>query len=133
MWKHNCGILPIVDPYWGIIGVVTDRDMCIAAATRNRLPGDIAVSEIASGSTYSCNPDDDVRTALQTMAEKKVRRLLVINSENKLEGILSTDDIVLHADARSPRTSGLSVQELLGLLQDLYQAQLRPALAQKTR
>jgi len=97
MWKHNCGILPVVDASGNLIGVVTDRDICIALGTRNRLPGDVTVNDVATKRVFWCKADDDIRLALNTMAEAKVRRLPVLNKAGGIEGILSTDDIVLHA------------------------------------
>ena len=63
MWKRNCGFLPVVSPQQNVVGVITDRDMCIAMATRNRLPGQVTVQEISSMVTYSCRPDDDIQAA----------------------------------------------------------------------
>ena len=60
MWNHNCGILPVVSPQQSVVGVITDRDMCMAMATRNRLPGQVTVQEVSSVVIYSCQPDDDV-------------------------------------------------------------------------
>jgi CBS domain-containing protein len=115
--KQHCGILPIVDAREKVVGVVTDRDICIALGTRNRLPGEITVGEVTTGKVYACKPDDDIRTALQTMAEMKVRRLPVINMAGKLEGILSMDDVVLHADVRNPE---LSYDDVVKTLKKLY-------------
>ncbi len=78
MWNANCGFLPVEAADGKVIGVITDRDICIALGTRNRLAGDIAVGEVMSGKLYSCAPDDDIHMALQTMKEGKVRRLPVI-------------------------------------------------------
>ena len=46
---RDCGFLPIVDARQKLIGVVTDRDLCVALGTRNRLPGQITVGEVATG------------------------------------------------------------------------------------
>jgi CBS domain-containing protein len=132
MWNRNCGFLPIVGSQGELTGVVTDRDLCIAMATRNRLPGEITVKEVASGLTDSCKPSDDIRTALETMAEKKVRRLLVVNAAGKLEGILSADDVVLRTDAQARGNTGLSSDEVLQGLRKVYGSQLRQLLQQKT-
>ena len=102
MWKRNCGFLPVVSPQQNVVGVITDRDMCIAMATRNRLPGQVKVQEISSMVTHSCRPDDDVQAAMETMADKKVRRLPVIDAAGKLEGILSVDDVILRTDSQIP-------------------------------
>lgn len=123
MWNRNCGFLPVVSPQQSVVGVITDRDMCIAMATRNRLPGQVTVQEVSSVVIYSCQPDDDVRTAMETMADKKVRRLPVIDAAGKLEGILSLDDVILHADSQS--RASLSPEYILSILRKLYDSQLR--------
>jgi len=132
LWKQNCGILPIVDAQQKVIGVVTDRDVSIALGTRNRLPGEITVGQVASGKVFACKPDDDVRTALATMGEAKVRRLPVINANGKLEGILSMDDVVLHSEARIPgRTPELSHDDVVDTLKKLYRPELPRVVPQK--
>jgi len=123
MWKHNCGFLPVVSPQQRVVGVITDRDMCIAMATRNRLPSQVPVQEISSVVIHSCQPDDDIQTAMKTMADKKVRRLPVMDADGKLMGILSLDDIILHADSQVP--GSLSPEYILSTLRKLYESQLR--------
>jgi CBS domain-containing protein len=125
MWKRNCGFLPITGAEKEVLGVVTDRDMYIAVATRNQSPGNVAVKAVSSGVTYSCRPNDDVYKALETMVEKRVRRLPVIDPSGKLVGILSTDDVVLHADAHGRQNAGLSAEEVISSLRKLYVSQLR--------
>jgi CBS domain-containing protein len=123
MWKRNIGFLPVVGQGDKVIGVITDRDMCMAMATRNRLPGQIAVREVASGVVYSCKPDEDVRTALNTMREKRIRRLPVIGANGRLEGVLAVDDVVLHADSQT--RADFTSEDILHILQQLYTGQLR--------
>jgi len=103
LWIFNCGFLPVVDSQMKVTGVITDRDICIALGTRDRLPGEITVGEVSSGKVYSCKPDDDIRAALGTMSAQKVRRLPVVDTEGKLRAILSLDDVILHTHSR--RTS----------------------------
>lgn len=123
MWKRNCGFLPVVGPQQNVVGVITDRDMCIAMATRNRLPGQVTVQEISSMVTYSCRPDDDVQAAMDIMSDKKVRRLPVIDTAGKLEGILSVDDVILRTDSQIP--GSLAPEYILSTLRKLYDSQLR--------
>jgi len=122
MWNHNCGFLPVISPQQSVVGVITDRDMCMAMATRNRLPGQVTVQEVSSVVIYSCKPDDDVRAAMETMVDKKVRRLPVINAAGKLEGILSLDDVILHADLQA--RGSVSPEHILSTLRKLYESQL---------
>jgi CBS domain-containing protein len=125
LWNRNCGILPIVNTEQKVVGVVTDRDLCVALGTRNRLPGDIRVSEVASGNIYSCRPEDDIHAALETMAKQKVRRLAVVNKTGSLEGILSMDDVVLHAEAGGAgRATERSHAEIVDTLRQVYGPQL---------
>src|SRR5258708_7678276 len=75
MWDYDCGILPVVGDEGRVVGLITDRDICIAGATKNRNLSDIAVEETMTGKVYSCAPEDDVDKALDTMQQRKVRRL----------------------------------------------------------
>jgi len=95
LWNRNCGVLPIVDSNAKLVGVVTDRDICVALGTRNQLPSEITVREVASGKVVAGRPDDDLRKALAIMADAKVRRLPIVDAAGKLQGILSIADILL--------------------------------------
>lgn len=97
MWDNDCGILPVVKDGGKVVGLITDRDMCMAAAINNRSLSSIAVEDVISGKVYAVGPDDDVRKALETMSERKLRRLPVVAADGTLEGMLSMNDIVLRA------------------------------------
>jgi len=121
LWSHNCGVLPVVGRDNRLIGVVTDRDICIALGTRNRLPSDLTVGEIAINPVCTCKPDDEIHEALGTMAEKQVRRLPVVNDEGVPQGILSMDDIITHGDLnRWEGCCELSSEEIIRSLKRLY-------------
>jgi len=121
LWNRECGILPVVDAQRKVTGVVTDRDLCVALGTRNKLPGDITVGEVVTGTVRTCRAEDEIRTALETMAAGKVRRLPVVNKDGQLEGILSMDNVVLHADPGVPgRTPELSYADIVNTLQRIY-------------
>lgn len=98
MWDVDCGVLPVVSDGGKVVGLITDRDIAIALGTRNRLASDIPVSEVMAAQVYSCVADDDVHTALKTMRKDRVHRLPVVNEEGLLEGIVSMNDIALHAE-----------------------------------
>ncbi len=123
MWNRNCGILPVVNEGGKVTGVVTDRDICVALGTRNRLPGQITVREVAGPELHFCRSEDDVRSALEKMAATKVRRLPVINNAGNLEGILSMDDIVLHADPANPARDP-AVVGILNTLRAIYSSRI---------
>ena len=97
MWEHDCGTLPVVDDGDKVVGMITDRDICMAAATKHQDIAGVHVGEVTAGQVYSCTPEQDVSEVLKTFQQAQVRRLPVVDDEGKLQGILSMNDIVLHA------------------------------------
>jgi CBS domain-containing protein len=96
MWEADCGILPVVAGR-AVTGVITDRDICIALATKNLLASDVRVGQIATPHVATCRPEDDVHAALAIMKQKQVRRLPVVDSDGTVAGVLSMNDVVLAA------------------------------------
>jgi CBS domain-containing protein len=117
MWERDCGILPVVTEEGKVVGLITDRDICMAGAMKSRHLADIAVAEVISEKVYSCAPDDDVRVALETMKDRRVRRLPVVDSEGKLEGIVTLNDMVLYA--KEGAKSGLSFADVVTTYQGI--------------
>ncbi len=101
MWKGNCGFLPVVDDQEKVCGVLTDRDICIALGTRNLKAGEVPIGEVMQHRVYACNPEDDIHIALQSMRDGRVRRLAVMDYNGRLAGVVSMDDILLHAEPSS--------------------------------
>jgi CBS domain-containing protein len=98
MWDGDCGILPVVDD-GELVGVVTDRDMYIALATKNARASHLKVGAVATKQLATCVPEDDVQAALAVMRQARVRRLPVVGFGGALLGILSMNDILLAAGA----------------------------------
>jgi CBS domain-containing protein len=96
MAQVDCGVLPVVDRA-RVVGVITDRDICLAVTGGDREAAEIRVEEVMSAPPHTCRASDDVRHALATMRERRVRRLPVVGERGELEGLLSLDDIVLAA------------------------------------
>ena len=100
LWKEGCGTLPVVEN-GRVLGIITDRDICIALGTRNVRAADTLVKDVALPKLFHCAPKDDIHTALATMSAQKVRRLPVIDSVGTLVGILCLDDVVLAAQEKT--------------------------------
>jgi CBS domain-containing protein len=100
MWDGDCGAVPVVNEERKVIGMVTDRDICIAAATRGAKPSDIRVRDVMSQQLATCRPTDDVHDVLKTMKGVRVRRLPVVDDQERLTGIVSLNDIVMRGDCR---------------------------------
>jgi CBS domain-containing protein len=103
MLDYDCGVLPVVNSENKVIGVITDRDVAIAVATKARLASEIPVSEVISKRVYFATLDEDVHAALKTMRHEKIRRLPIVNRDGMLQGILSLNDIVLRAEEEKGR------------------------------
>ncbi len=101
LWNAGCGALPVVDELGRVWSMITDRDVAIALGTRNLRASDVLVSTVAVPRYFACKPGDDISCALKTMAAQEVRRLPVVDNAGHLVGILSMDDIILHARAGS--------------------------------
>jgi CBS domain-containing protein len=111
MLDGDCGILPIVDD-GKLVGVVTDRDLFIALATRNTRPSELTMDMIAQGPIHACEPDDDVQVALQLMQRYRIRRVPVTGFGGTVLGIVSLNDIVLAVGAANGIRPGEAVQAM---------------------
>ena len=100
MWRKDCGAVPVVDEEGGVVGMITDRDICMALATRRQYASEVRVGEVMSRGVYTCTPEDDVKEALETMRGRRVRRLPVVNSQGNLAGIISLGDIALKTEKK---------------------------------
>jgi CBS domain-containing protein len=103
MLDYDCGALPVVNNENKVVGMITDRDLAIAAATKARLASEIPVSEVISRKVCSATLDEDIHTALKTMRHEKIRRLPIVNRDGTLQGILSLNDIALRAEEEKGR------------------------------
>jgi len=125
MWENDCGCLPVVAEGEKVVGLITDRDICMAANLKNRNLWNIAVEDVISDKLFACKPEDDIQTALKTMQESKVRRLPVVGSDGTLEGILSMNDIVLKAEEpREKKASELSYADVVKTYKSICQHRL---------
>ena len=97
LWRHDCGVVPVVDEKKRIVGILTDRDICIALGTREKRASDVAVEDVMSKNVFTCSPDDDVKSALAIMHTRMVRRLPVVGPDKTVRGILSLSAVVRHA------------------------------------
>jgi CBS domain-containing protein len=93
MWEHRRGCVVVLDETGGLVGIVTDRDVCMAAYTQGRRLEDIAVTTAMSRPAYSCAPTATIEEAEDLMMAHGVRRLAVVDSFGQLQGLISLDDI----------------------------------------
>ena len=97
MWESDCGSLPVLDQNGRVVGMITDRDVCMAAYTQAQLLGRIPVSRALNPEMHSCKPEEDLDKVENRMRSHQVRRLPVVDDEGHLRGVLSLADIAQRA------------------------------------
>jgi CBS domain-containing protein len=109
MWKKDIGCMPVVDAEQRVVGMVTDRDICMAAYTQGQQLAWLPVSIAMSHTVHACAPSDSIAMAEELMRMHQVRRLPVILG-GRLVGMLSLNDL---ARATSSRRAGRTGHESL--------------------
>ncbi|MBL9079547.1 MAG: CBS domain-containing protein [Planctomycetes bacterium] len=124
LWEADCGFVPVVDAAGAVVGVVTDRDLCMAVYTQGRSLGEIPVAAVMAREVRTCRADDTVAAALQTMQAAQVHRLPVVDARNVLVGVLSTNDLVR---AAAQRPAAVDAQGVLRCLAGVGAPRRTPA------
>ena len=97
MWEHDCGIVPVVDDSGRLVGVVTDRDVCMAAYFQNRPLTEVPIEHFMSRDLSACHPEDALAHAEQLMVDRQIHRVPVVDSAGAPIGILSVSDLAREA------------------------------------
>jgi CBS domain-containing protein len=99
MWEKDCGFVPVTESSESrrVVGVVTDRDICMATYTRGQSLSQIRVRDVMSSDVRACKPSDDLETAEATLREAQVHRLPVVDDNDQLLGVISLADIAREA------------------------------------
>jgi CBS domain-containing protein len=115
MHDRRCGFVPVIDPRGGVVGVVTDRDVCLVVGDKHRAMTHVSVQDAMSRPIFSCYADDTVKVALATMARRHVRRLPVLDRTGRLQGVLSLDDIIQASSRRGTPGADDILSALVGI------------------
>jgi CBS domain-containing protein len=106
MWENDCGCVPVLDDASKIAGIVTDRDVCMAAYTRGTPLHALGVASAMARDVATCRPGDTLETALRTMRARQVRRLPVLDPDGGIAGLISLTDVVRYTSTHGQRKSG---------------------------
>jgi CBS domain-containing protein len=121
MWDRDCGALPVVDESGKVIGMITDRDICMATWSQGRAPSAIFVAEVMSPDVVCCGPGDTISRAESIMRANQLRRLPVADPQGQLVGILSLADIAraAHVKLKLGSDPGIAVDGLVATLAEI--------------
>jgi CBS domain-containing protein len=100
MWERDCGCVPVVEPEDGgarVVGMLTDRDVCMAAYTQGRPLAEITVRSAMGTNVHACRVADSINTAVKSLEQNQIHRLPVLDNKEHLIGMLSLADIAWEA------------------------------------
>jgi CBS domain-containing protein len=111
MRDENVGPVPVVESSETktVVGIITDRDLALKIVAERRRP-DAPLEEVMTRDPLVCRANDYLQSALDAMADGKVRRIPVIDDRDRLVGIISQADVAIRFGI--PRTTGQVVEEI---------------------
>lgn len=92
MHDKHIGFVPVVDD-GKLVGIVTDRDICVRVTATGRDAVMTHVSEVMGKAVETCAADTDIEAAARIMVDHRIRRLIVMDGNQAITGILSVDDL----------------------------------------
>jgi CBS domain-containing protein len=116
MAECDCGVIPVVEntESMRLVGVVTDRDLAVRGLAQGK-GADTKVRDLMTRTPSCCGPDDDVKTIERVMAEKQVRRVPILDEEERCVGIIAQADLARAAE----RKEGISDREIATVVEKI--------------
>jgi CBS domain-containing protein len=101
MKRHDVGSIPVINNNTErkLLGIVTDRDICVNAVAANKATSGLAVSKVMTKSPHTCHVDDPIETCEALMERHQVRRIPVVDSQGICVGIVAQSDVALRDSA----------------------------------
>jgi CBS domain-containing protein len=98
MVRENCGVVPVVGEHGRLEGLLTDRDLVLRAAAEGKPFAETHAGEIMTDEVEAVTPDEDLRSVVDLMSEKQIRRVPVVDNDDRLLGMISLGDIATRSD-----------------------------------
>ena len=112
MREENVGSIPVVENMLTriLIGIVTDRDLALKVVSEGHDPETVTVEDVMTRGIVTCYPDDDAQVALNAMADHQLRRIPIVDYENRILGIIAQADVATHIN--QPERTAAVVKEI---------------------
>ena len=112
MQSGNIGSIPVIENVQNqkLVGIVTDRDLALKIVAEGRDPKSTRVEAVMTHKVVTCRANDDLQKALDAMAEHQLRRIPVVDNENKIVGIIAQADVATRID--QPEKTAEMVKEI---------------------
>lgn len=101
MCSKHVGCIPVCDNNKTIVGLVTDRDVILRSIACNKDIKTTPISDIMTCQICSCGPEEDINEAEKKMSEEQIRRLPVVDENNKIIGIITLGDLCANKDVNT--------------------------------
>jgi CBS domain-containing protein len=112
MKNENIGSIPVIENEQSqvLVGIVTDRDLALKIVAGALDAKSTTVETVMTHKVVTCHADDDLQKALEAMAEHQLRRIPVVDNDNKIVGIIAQADVATRVD--EPEKTGAMVKEI---------------------
>jgi len=112
MKSKNIGSIPVIenDHTKKLVGIVTDRDLALEIVAKGHNPKTTKVSDVMTRRIVSCHAEDDLQMAFDAMSHHQLRRIPVVDHDNKVVGIISQADVATRTD--QPEKTAEVVKEI---------------------
>ncbi|HLL06834.1 MAG TPA: CBS domain-containing protein [Myxococcaceae bacterium] len=98
MKDEDCGVVPIVDERGCLVGIVTDRDLVIRAFTGGKSPDQLRAGDVMTDDVECVHPEESIHSVIEMMGRRQIRRVPVVERDDRVIGIISMGDIANRAD-----------------------------------
>ena len=116
MWESDLGCLPVVDEDARLIGMVTDRDLAMAAHFRGAPLWAVSVADAMAKTVYTCGPGDKLRQAARLMSQHQLRRLPVVDRDGRLIGMVGISSLAHAATGKAKKKTPVSGKDVCAIL-----------------
>ena len=112
MRRVDIGAVPVIEneQTMKLVGILSDRDLALKIVAEGRDPQSTKVEEVMTRKVVTCQMDDDLQKALNLMAEHQLRRIPVIDNDNRITGIIAQADVATRLD--QPQKTAEMVKEI---------------------
>ena len=112
MKSENIGSIPVIEneQTQKLVGIVTDRDLALQIVAEGRDATSTKVEAVMTHKVVTCRAEDDLQKALDAMAEHQLRRIPVVDEDNKILGIIAQADVATRVD--QPEKTAEMVKEI---------------------
>jgi len=97
MWDHDCGVIAVIREDGKLVGVITDRDICMAAYTQGRPLAQILVNAVMAKQVVTAYSDRGLAEVERMMCANQVRRIPVVDGDGRPIGVLSLNDLAIES------------------------------------